>query len=73
MQAYLHYANISWASNHKTKLKKVQSKRNHALRVILNQSKTSSSEPLFLSINVLKVIKLTSFKLSDFSLRILTG
>ena len=44
----LNYANIAWASTHKTKLKRVQSKQKHALRITLNQSKTSPSEPLFL-------------------------
>ena len=41
IHAYLNYANIAWASTHKTKLKKVQSKQKHALRIIFNQSKTS--------------------------------
>ena len=44
--AYLNYANIALASTHKTKLKKVQSKQKHALRIIFNQSKTSPSEAL---------------------------
>ena len=52
IHAYLNYANIAWASTHKTKLKKVQSKQKHALRIIFNQSKTSPSEPLFFNLNV---------------------
>ena len=49
------YTNIAWASTHKMKLEEVQSKQKHALRLIINQSKTSPSEPLFLSSNVLNV------------------
>ena len=56
--AYLNYANIAWASTHKTKLKKVQSKQKHALHIIFNQSKTSPSEPLFFSLNVLNVYQI---------------
>ena len=45
----------------KTKLKKAQSKQKHALRIIFNQSKTSPSEPLFLSLNVLNVYQINIF------------
>ena len=76
IHAYLNYANIAWASTHKTKLKKVQSKQKHVLRIIFNQSKSSPSEPLFLSLNVLNVYQLfdvprhvhpTNFSLINFS------
>ena len=33
IHAYLNYANMVWASTHKTKLKKVQNKQKHALRI----------------------------------------
>ena len=55
MHVYLNYANIAWASIYKTKLKKVQSKQEHALRITFNQSKTSASEPFFLSLNILNI------------------
>ena len=61
IHAYRNYANIAWVSAHKTKLKKVQSKQKHAFRIIFNQSKTSPSEPLFLSINVLNVYQINIF------------
>ena len=71
IHAYLHYANIAWAGTHKTKLKKVQSKQKHALRIIFNQSKTSPSEPLFLSLNVLNVLlKCTIFQSVEFAHKI---
>ena len=63
--AYIHtdlnYANVAWASTHKIKLKKVQSKQKHALRIIFNQSKTSPSEPLFLSLNVLNIYQIKNY------------
>ena len=62
INAYLNYANIAWASTHKTKLKKVQSKQKHALHIIFNQSKTLSSEPLFLSLYVLIVCQINIFQ-----------
>ena len=66
IHANLNYANIAWASTHKTKLKKVQSKQKHALRIIFNRSKTSPSEPLFLSLNVLNVYQINIFKSVQF-------
>ena len=62
MYVYLNYEIIAWASTHKTKLEKVQSKQKHALRIIFNQSKTASSEPLFLSLNVLNVYQINIFQ-----------
>ena len=53
---YLNYSNIAWASTHKTKLKKVQSKQKHALIIKFNQSKTSLSKSLFLTLNALNTL-----------------
>ena len=72
IHAYLNYANIAWANTHKTKLKKVQSKQKHALRIIFNQSKTSPSEPLFLSLNVLNVYQINIFQSVQFMHKIKT-
>ena len=58
IHAYLNYANITSASTHKIKLKKFQSKQKHARRIIFNKSKTSPSEPLFLSLNVLNIYQI---------------
>ena len=70
IHAYLNYANIAWASTHKTKLKKVQSKQKHALHIIFNQSKTSPSEPLFLSLKVLNVYQSNIFQSVQFMRKI---
>ena len=56
IHVYLNYSNIAWASTHKTKLKKVQSKQKHALLIKFNQSKTSLSKSLFLSLNALNTL-----------------
>ena len=45
-----------------TKLKTIQSKQKHALRMMLNQSKTSPSEPFFLSLNVLNFYQINIFQ-----------
>ena len=42
-------------------LKKVQSKQKHTLRIIFDLSKTSPSEPLFLSLDVLNVSQINIF------------
>ena len=51
-----------WASTHKTKRKKVQIKQKCALRTIFNEFKTSSTEPLFLSLNVQNVYQINIFQ-----------
>ena len=70
INAYLNYANIAWASTHKTKLKKVQSKRKHPLRIIFNQSKTSPPGHLFLNLNVESVYQIDIFQTVQFMRKI---
>ena len=66
IHACLNYADMPWASTHKSKLKKVQSKQRHALRRILNQSKTSPSKPIFLDLNILNVWQINIFQYVQF-------
>ena len=66
IHAYLIYANMVWASTHKTKRKKVQSKQKCAVRTIFNEFKTSSTEPLFLSLNVQNVYQINIFQYMQF-------
>ena len=54
------------ASTHKTNLKNIKSKQKHALRIIFNQSKASSSEPLFLCLNILNVYPIDIFQSVQF-------
>ena len=61
IHAYLNYANVIWASTHKTKLKNVQSKQKHAFRITFNHSKPSSSEPPFQSVQCkAKILRISS-------------
>ena len=55
-----------WDSTHKIKLKKVQSEQKIALCIIFNQSKTSPSGPLFLTLNVLNVYQISIFQSVQF-------
>ena len=66
IHAYLNYVTIAWASTDKIKLKKVQSIQKHALHIIFNQSKTSPSEPLFFSLNVLNFYQINIFQSVQF-------
>ena len=66
INAYLNYANIAWVNIPKTKLKNVQSKQKHALRITFNQSKTSPSETFFLSLNVRNVCQINIFQSVQF-------
>ena len=66
IHTYLNYVNIAWSSTHKTKLKKVQNEQKHALRIIFTQSKTLSSEILFLSLNALNVYQINIFQSVQF-------
>ena len=71
IHAYLNYADIAWtSSHHKTKLKTVQSKQKHALRIIFNHSKTSPCEPFFLNLNVLNVYQIITFQSVQFMYKI---
>ena len=58
IHAYVNYANIALAGTHKTKLKKVQSKQKHALRITFNQSKTSPSESIFSQLKCIKCLSI---------------
>ena len=70
IHAYLNYATIAWASTHKTKLKKVQSKQKYALRIMFNHSNTTPSGSLFHSLNVLNVYQINTFQSVQFMYKI---
>ena len=63
------YGNIAWASTHKTKLEKVQSKQKHGFHIILNQPKTSPSEFLFLRLSALNVYQIKIFQSVQFCIK----
>ena len=66
LQTYLSKLCKHWDSTHKIKLKKVQSEQKIALCIIFNQSQTSPSGPLFLTLNVLNVYQFNIFQSVQF-------
>ena len=39
IHSYINYANLAWASTHKTNLKKIQSQQKHALTILYNKDR----------------------------------
>ena len=39
IHSYINYANLAWASTHKTNLKKIHSQQKHALRIVYNNDR----------------------------------
>ena len=55
---YINYANLAWASTHKTNLKKIHSQQRHVLRIVYNKDRYYHTKEPFRSCNVLNVYKL---------------
>ena len=55
---YLNYANIAWASTQKTKLKIINIKQKHAVRITFNENRLCHSQPLLKALNALNVYQL---------------
>ena len=49
---YINYANLAWASTHKTNLKKMHSEQKHALRIVYNKDRYYHTKELFRSCNI---------------------
>lgn len=62
IHSYLHYANISWASCGRTKLKRLASLQKKAVRLICNKEMFSSSKPLFQNLKILNLYKMNIFQ-----------
>ena len=68
IHAHLNYENIAWARTHKSKLKKIQSKQKHSLRIIFNQSSPWPNFTIrisFFQLNVLNVYQTKMFRISS--------
>ena len=46
IHSYLNYANLTWASTYRTKLKTIHFHQKHALRIVFNEDKLTQSRPL---------------------------
>ena len=66
IHSYINYANLAWASTHKTNLKKIHSQQKHALRILYNKDRYYHTKELFRSCNALNVYKLNLLNTSIF-------
>ena len=73
IHSYIYYANLAWASTHKTNLKKIHSQQKHALRIVYNKDTYYHTKELFRSCSVLNVYKLNVLNTSIFMHKIKTG
>jgi len=55
IDSYINYANIAWASTHKSKLDCIYKKQKHAARVIHFKSKFTHAKPLLANLSALSV------------------
>ena len=56
IHSYINYANLAWASKHKTNLKKVYSQQKHALRIVYNKDRYYHTTELLRFSSVLKCL-----------------
>ena len=58
IHSYISYANMTWASTYKTKLKKLFGKQKQAARIIFNQDRFTHARPLLKTLNALNVYQI---------------
>ena len=73
IHSYINYANLAWASTHKTNSKKIHSQQKHSHRIVYNKERYCHRKELFRSCNVLNVYKLNLLNTSIFMHKIKTG
>ena len=61
--SYLNYANITWASTHKSKLKGLLRKKKHASRIMYFKDKYTHAEPLMQKMKTLNIFQLNISKI----------
>ena len=66
INCYLTYANIAWASTHKSKLLTLYRTQKHTIRVIYFQSRTTHTKPLFRDIKAMTVFVTNLFQSLSF-------
>ena len=62
IHSYINYANITWASTHPTKLKKIHNIQKHASRIIYNKSRYEHAKPLMKSMKMLDVNEINIYQ-----------
>ena len=73
IHSYTNYANLAWASTHKTNLKKIHSQQKRALKILYNKDRYYHTKERFSSCNVLNVYKLNLLNTSIFMHKIING
>ena len=63
------YANIAWASTHKSKLLGLYRHQKHAIRVIHHKDRYTHAKPLFRNIKALSVFQINIFQTLCFTFR----
>ena len=66
IHSYVNYCNIAWASTSRTKLDKILKKQMHAVCIIYNKDKFTSSKPLMRDMNALNVYQINVFQVLKF-------
>ena len=72
VHTYLNYANIAWPGTQKTKLKVINIKQKHAVRIIFNEDRLCYSRPLLKTLNTLNVYQLNIYQNLNFMHRLKT-
>ena len=57
IHTYVSYANIAWASTQKTKLKILNAKQKHAVRIIFNEDRLYHSAEYIVNLNFMHRLK----------------
>ena len=52
IHSYINYANLAWATTHKTNLKKIHSQQKHTLRILYNKDRYHRPKELFRSCKI---------------------
>jgi len=63
---YIFYCNIVWASNYPTKLLKLHSLQNRAVRMVFGPTCRLSTDQMYKQINILKLDQICNFQTSEF-------
>ena len=62
IHSYLSYANIAWASTHKTKLKKLVSQQKQACRIVFHKPRLTHAQPLLKCLKALNLFQINIYQ-----------
>ena len=62
IHSYLNYANITWASSYRTKLKAIYLLQKCTVRIVFNENNMTHSRPLLRSLNALNIYQINLFE-----------